>query len=254
MATKHVLQLRPSTPFGPPFDDDDADAILRSSDQVDFYVYRVILSKSSPFLKSMFSLPQPDASISEKRPVVKLTENGRTIDVLLAFIYPVETEPLSLDDMINALSAARKYDMAAVSQRLNEKFAKSKVVQDSPVEAFCAAYSHKLGEAARLAATASLKRRMSLDDIGDKLQYTNGPALHQLWKFHRACSNTATEAIDDEHLTWITTSNRTWWASRAKSHRDASVRSMTINWVLHKKSGRPPPRGSTTSRARTMSC
>ncbi|KAF8273062.1 hypothetical protein EI94DRAFT_1564704 [Lactarius quietus] len=49
-----------STAFGPPFDDADADIILRSSDQVDFHVYRVLLSKSSPFFKSIFSLPQPD--------------------------------------------------------------------------------------------------------------------------------------------------------------------------------------------------
>ncbi|KAH9066765.1 hypothetical protein EDB87DRAFT_1588082 [Lactarius vividus] len=55
-----------SIPFGPPFDGPDSDTILRSSDQVDFYVYRIILSKSSPFFKSMLSLPQPDTSVPEK--------------------------------------------------------------------------------------------------------------------------------------------------------------------------------------------
>ncbi|KAF8273061.1 hypothetical protein EI94DRAFT_1655065 [Lactarius quietus] len=208
-----------STPFDPPFDDADADAILRSSNQVDFHVYRTILSKSSSFFKSMFSLPQPDAtSVSEKLPVIDLAENSKTIEVLLTSIYPivsVDTEPLSLDDMINLLVAARKYDMAAASQGLNQKFAVSKVVQDKPVEAFYAAYSHELGEAARAAAKASLKHRMRLDDIGEKLQYTNGPALHRLWKFHRACSATAAEAVSDTHLIWITKSatesHKTWW-------------------------------------------
>ncbi|KAI0255963.1 hypothetical protein BJV78DRAFT_1113987, partial [Lactifluus subvellereus] len=42
-----------------PFDDADADIILRSSDQVNFHVYKVILSVASPFFKDMFSLPQP---------------------------------------------------------------------------------------------------------------------------------------------------------------------------------------------------
>jgi len=152
----------------------------------------------------MFSLPQPDAtSVSEKLPVIDLAENSKTIEVLLTSIYPivsVDTEPLSLDDMINLLVAARKYDMAAASQGLNQKFAVSKVVQDKPVEAFYAAYSHELAEAARAAAKASLKHRMRLDDIGEKLQYTNGPALHRLWKFHRACSATAAEAVSDTHL------------------------------------------------------
>ncbi|KAH9027760.1 hypothetical protein EDB84DRAFT_1499580 [Lactarius hengduanensis] len=210
----------PSTPFGPPFDDTDADTILRSSDQVDFYVYRIILSKSSPFFKSMFSLPQPDTSAPEKpdpNPVIKLTENSRTIAILLAFIYPVvsvdteSTEPISLDDMMDAFVAATKYDMVAVSQRLNQRFAVSKFVQDSPIEAFCVAYSHELGEAARVAAKESLKHRMNLDTIGDKLQYTNGPGLHQLWKFHRACSATAAEALSGIHLAWITSSDSSWW-------------------------------------------
>ena len=206
------------TPFGPPFDDTDADVILQSSDQVDFYVYRIILSKSSSFFKSMFSLSQPDAasvSDSEKRPVINLRENSRIIEVLLASIYPavsVDTEPLSLDDMIDALAAAKKYDMTAASQRLNEKFAVSKVVQDSPVVAFCAAYSNKLGEAARVAAKASLKHRMSLDDIGDGLQYTDGPALHYLWKFHRTCSTIAAQAVpDDNDLTWVKYSDTEQW-------------------------------------------
>ncbi|KAH9027761.1 hypothetical protein EDB84DRAFT_1563314 [Lactarius hengduanensis] len=204
-----------STAFGPPFDHADADTILRSSDQVDFPVYRIILSTSSSFFKSMFSLPQPKASVSEKQnPVIDLTENSKTISILLTVIYPIvsaATEPESLDDMIDALVAAKKYDMAAVSQRLIQRFTESKVVRDSPVEAFCAAYSHELGEAARVAAKASLKHRLNLDIIGDKLPYLNGSALHQLWKFHRACSATAAIAVSGTRLTWIGSSNRTWW-------------------------------------------
>ena len=225
-----------STHFGPPFDDADADTTLRSSDQVDFHVYRVILSKSSTFFKSMFSLPQPDANDSEnvKRPVVDMTENSRTIGVLLASIYPavsVDTEPISLDDLINALSAAKKYEMAAASQRLNEKFAVSELVQDSPVEAFCAAYSHGLGEAARVAAKASLKHRMRLDDIGDKLQYTNGPGLHQLWKFHRACSATAAEAISGTHLIWTTSFDSSAWWDIMRNHNTCVVKPNCLRYI-----------------------
>ncbi|KAH9004808.1 hypothetical protein EDB86DRAFT_2885661 [Lactarius hatsudake] len=172
-------------PFGPPFDDADADTILRSSDQVDFYVYRVILSKTSPFFKSMFSLPQPDTGVSKKQTsIISLTENSRTIAVLLSSIYPtVPTKSVPLDVMTDALVAARKYDMEVVSQCLVQKFAQSEIVRNGPVEAFCAMCSHELGEAARVAAKASLKHRLNLDIIGDKLPYLNGPALHQLWKF-----------------------------------------------------------------------
>ncbi|KAI0272559.1 hypothetical protein BC834DRAFT_857294 [Gloeopeniophorella convolvens] len=42
--------------FGPPFDDADADIILRSTDNVDFRVYSVILSKASAVFRD---LPPP---------------------------------------------------------------------------------------------------------------------------------------------------------------------------------------------------
>ncbi|KAH9000398.1 hypothetical protein EDB92DRAFT_1940134 [Lactarius akahatsu] len=221
------LKETTSTPFGPPFDDADADTILRSSDQVDFYVYRVILSKASPFFKSMFSLPQPDsqAGVSEKQiPIISLTENSKTIAVLLASIHPTVAAKfvqfVPLDVMIDALVAAKKYDMDVISHCLVQKFAMSKAMQDSPVEAFCLAYSHELGEAARVAAKASLKHRLSLDDIGDKLQYTNGPGLHQLWKFHHACSATAVEVVSNNHILVEQPYDGTWW-----DFKDTSCRS-----------------------------
>ena len=214
----------PSTPFGPPFDHDDADIILRSSDRVDFHVYRAILSISSPFFKSMFSLPQPNTSSAPERknPVVDLPENSRTIATILTFIYPVvyaAPEPESLDDMMDAFVAAKKYEMVIVSQCLSETFAESKCVRDDPIAAFCAAYSRELGEACRIAAKASLKCRMNLNNIADKLQYLNGPAFYQLYKFHRACSTSAAQAVSDTDLSWLTVtvsktvslSTSGWW-------------------------------------------
>jgi hypothetical protein len=128
----------PSTAFGPPFDHVDADIILRSSDQVNFYVYQVILSASSPFFKSMFSLPQPNISASKKQITsVDLPENSKTIATLLTYIYPVipaehDVEPESLDDMMDALVAAKKYDMASVSRCLNQMFAESNLCKTTP--------------------------------------------------------------------------------------------------------------------------
>ena len=200
--------------FLSPFDHDDADVTLRSSDKLEFHVHKLILSTSSPFFKSMFSLPQTDATVSlNQKPIIDLQENGQTIAVLLTQIYPVvsaTTEPETLDEIVDALAAAQKYDMAAVSQRLNEKFTQSKFMQDDPIAAFCAAYSRELAIPARAAAKASLKRRMNLDSIEDQLEYTNGPAFHKLYKFHRACSAAAVQAVSGTHLTWITPS-QTWW-------------------------------------------
>ncbi|KAI0069763.1 hypothetical protein K474DRAFT_1609097 [Panus rudis PR-1116 ss-1] len=42
-----------------PFDDVDADVVLRSCDCIDFLVSKVILKVVSPFFTDMFALPQP---------------------------------------------------------------------------------------------------------------------------------------------------------------------------------------------------
>ena len=207
-----------STAFGPPFDDTDADIILRSSDRVDFMVYKVILSKASPVFKAMFSLPQPTDRPQESLPIVDLAENSKVLAALLSVIYPHTSESgseeqLSLTDLIAALDVARKYDMATASRRLIVVFKGSKAIKDSPLEAFCAAYSRELGEAAQIAARASLKHRLNLDNIGDTLEHTNGPAFHRLWKFHRACSSAALIAISGYNFAWIPPAPITWWSA-----------------------------------------
>ena len=209
--------MSPTTAFGPPFDHDDADIILRSSDQVDFHVHKIILSLSSPFFKSMFSLPQPNEGVPEKHHpiVVDMSEDRTTIEALLTFIYPaVVSDPPefdSLDKIMDAFVAAKKYDMAIASERLKQQFAQSKFAKDDPVIAFCAAHSRKLRDAARIAAMASLKYPMNLDKVAEKLQHIDGVAFYQLYKFHRACSATTAQAVTGRRLTWITESHSPWW-------------------------------------------
>jgi len=205
------------TTFGPPFNDTDADIILRSSDRVDFIVYKVILSKASPVFKTMFSLPQPttDTQPDSPHPIVELAENSKVLAAFLSIVYPptpMSPEPLSLDDLISALDMARKYDIATMPDRLLIDFGGLKTLQKKPLEAFCAAYSRELAKAAKIAARASLKHRLTLDAIGDNLQHTNGPAFHSLWKFHRACSAVAVKAISGNVFGWIPTDPPPWWS------------------------------------------
>lgn len=94
-----------STPFGPPFDDTDADTILRSSDWMYFYVHSDIAEIITCLQVHVFTTPQPNAGVSEKR-VIDFTENSRTIAILLSCIYPVMTqvmsEGISVDDLRGA--------------------------------------------------------------------------------------------------------------------------------------------------------
>jgi len=97
-----------------PYDREDGDVILRSSDGVSYKAHRVILSIASPVFADMFSLPQPPARHQDAPvPVVDLVENSRTLRALLDACYPIADPDLTdLDVVHRALDAAMKYDMA----------------------------------------------------------------------------------------------------------------------------------------------
>ena len=67
-----------------------ADIVLRSGGPkaVDFRAHRAILSIASPVFETMFSLPQPGTEKS--LPVCDMSEDAKTLEVLLRLIYPVD--------------------------------------------------------------------------------------------------------------------------------------------------------------------
>ncbi|KAJ7020665.1 hypothetical protein C8F04DRAFT_973983 [Mycena alexandri] len=69
-------------PFVPqaPFHGPAGDVILRSSDGIDFHVYRIVLSLASPIFEHMFSSSQPHSE-SGNLPVVSMAESA-IIDIL----------------------------------------------------------------------------------------------------------------------------------------------------------------------------
>ncbi|KIP06742.1 hypothetical protein PHLGIDRAFT_42666, partial [Phlebiopsis gigantea 11061_1 CR5-6] len=91
------------------------DAILRTNDNVDFHVHKLVLSLASPVFESMFSLPQPSlygtaTSGPPKRPVIPVSEDSTTIHSLLRYSYPIP-DPIfpSFDLLDSALGASIKY-------------------------------------------------------------------------------------------------------------------------------------------------
>ncbi|KAK7024444.1 hypothetical protein VNI00_016295 [Paramarasmius palmivorus] len=97
-----------------PFDANDADIILQTSDNIHFYFYRLILSLVSPFFKDMFALPLSAEQKSSKGiPIVPVTEDSVTLDRTLRFVYP-GMEPPTLshwEDVEPVFEAFIKYQM-----------------------------------------------------------------------------------------------------------------------------------------------
>ncbi|OAX40168.1 hypothetical protein K503DRAFT_688117 [Rhizopogon vinicolor AM-OR11-026] len=99
-----------------PFNNPDCDIILRSSDGVDFHVFKLILSLVSPVFKDMFTLPPAESDSSV--PVISVKESSTTLNCLLLLCYPATIPTFnSLKGVEDVLKAAMKYDMVVVLTR-----------------------------------------------------------------------------------------------------------------------------------------
>ncbi|OAX40166.1 hypothetical protein K503DRAFT_715050 [Rhizopogon vinicolor AM-OR11-026] len=103
-----------------PFDNHDCGIILRSSDGVNFHVFKLVLSLVSPLFEGMFTLPQSQSDASSV-PVIPMTESSTTLNSLLLLCYPAATPTFNcLDDAKVVLEAAKKYDMGEALSRASD--------------------------------------------------------------------------------------------------------------------------------------
>ncbi|CDO73321.1 hypothetical protein BN946_scf185008.g83 [Trametes cinnabarina] len=107
----------PST-ASPPFDSESADITLRTSDNVDFHVHRAVLAIASPVFATMLELPQPERSqsLTTSDPLARsrviVSEDSKTLDVLLRLCYPVaKTQQRDMEGIASVLEIAMKYEM-----------------------------------------------------------------------------------------------------------------------------------------------
>ncbi|KAL1949223.1 hypothetical protein VTO73DRAFT_11029 [Trametes versicolor] len=152
-----------------PFDQPSADLILRTADLVDFHVHSQILAQASPFFASMLALPQPTASATSSEdgsandtppgpdaaPIVPVSENSATLELLLRLIYPISKPRAQMDDpqtMVPALLAATKYEMTLPIDIMSERLAA--IIPRSPLQVWAAACRTGLESVARQAALA----------------------------------------------------------------------------------------------------
>lgn len=182
--------------FGPPFDDNDADLVIRSSDCVDFPVHQAFLSKASPHFKTMLSLPQPSTSgpssakcHSHPRgslPTVPVVEKSSVVHILLSFLLPITPVlPRSLDEAMDFVNAAHKYEMEVVEVRARSILRRFLTVDTS----LCIyAFAHRLELRDEMVEAARLTLRLPL--LSDYPEHDThspyGHALLDLWSYRKA--------------------------------------------------------------------
>lgn len=205
---------------GYPFDSFDADCILRSSNDVDFCVHTLILSLASPFFRTMFSLLKGAAAklsideVNDGLPIVPVSENDRTLHILLSLCYPVPPPTVKrFRDLTRAYEAAEKYEMNRMLPHIADALV-DKASQDV-VAAYAFGYRHRLTDLVITAAKITLQNPLS--DLGrsPELDLITGTQLQHLHVFHRSCREKAVGLADD--WAWVKTISAIPLASDTKN-------------------------------------
>ena len=193
-----------------PFDHLLADVILRSSDNVDFRVFKLFLSLASPVFETMFGLPQPseganpDEGTDDGLPVVPVSEDSETLDALLRFCYPSTlAEDPSLENFIFAakvLEAAKKYSLDAIERIVSKALFTPNILEVDSFPCFAVARRADLREQCALAAKYSLREPL-IPTRFEGIQLISSIDLLALLTYHQNCANAVLEL--QTALTWI---------------------------------------------------
>ncbi|KAH7890891.1 hypothetical protein F5I97DRAFT_1923379 [Phlebopus sp. FC_14] len=219
-----------STDAASPFNHPKADIILRSSDNIDFRIFKLFLSLASPFFESLFELPQPDDTGDQETKdgliVIPVTENSTTLDTLLRFCYPctLAEDPCldQLNDILDVLEAAQKYSLHAIERKVAQAICNPKVLEAEPLRCFAIARRGKLENEALLAAKYTLRQPL-IPAWFKEIELITATDLLQLLTYHQKCGNAVQELKRD--TSWIVAhygNKNAWLSDSASSNRRAS--------------------------------
>jgi hypothetical protein len=174
-----------------------SDIVLRSRDSYNFTLPKLNIVICSPVLRNLIESVSNTSDVhnGEEReapslPVVEIPERKDTLYRLLTFIFPVTPAlPPTAEKTMELLAVAQKYEMKSVLSHIQGAVAR----QDPPFlrletafHVYFLAQQYGLHQEAVHAARVTLRFPMTLEGLGDKLDFPGmtGAFLHELWKYH----------------------------------------------------------------------
>ena len=205
-------------PAPAPFDKPQADVTLRTSDGVEFRVFRWILKDASPIFAGMFTLPRAPSMEGDSHPpasaynngeppsTIKVSEDSTTLVILLRMFYPCPpllTFP-EMDAAKPVLIALAKYRLAgAMPQILNALLPH---IRTNPLRMYALAVRYNIHDLVQVAARAFL----AVEDTAvysEELEEISAGAYVRLMMYRKACGD-AVDALF-RGVPWMS-ENRTW--------------------------------------------
>ncbi|KAF8632910.1 hypothetical protein AX15_001635 [Amanita polypyramis BW_CC] len=193
-----------------PFDANaTTDTVIRSSDNIHFYVVGALLSYISPVFRDLFSLNQgPSTDENETKngyPVIPLPEDSESIRNLLNIIYPYINKP-KLDDtqlFIKVGKMAKKYGMDTIVGKLKKRLNNDRWMVQQPHKAFVIAVL-LLWDEERMAAMKMLELSQDIPYC-EEFRSINGADYYGLLKYrfrrrHKQQENLVPQTEERQHV------------------------------------------------------
>jgi hypothetical protein len=207
-----------ANPVGHPFDHPDADIILRSSDTtpVDFRLFKLLLSLASPFFKAAFTLPQPSEDVKNDTPVMLMSEDRHTLELVLRLCYPISVEEppsiSSLQDLQMVIQVAMKFEMEGIQKYTRKVLVEPRFIESQPLRVFAIACRYGWAVEARKAARYTLRQPIMTVPFVEELEHISAAAYYRLQEYHRRCGEIAasrtlelaTASAPDDDRVWTT--------------------------------------------------
>ncbi|KAI0339895.1 hypothetical protein BDW22DRAFT_1431378 [Trametopsis cervina] len=227
----------PTRTFVPPFDDADADLIVRSSDGFYFQVYKVILAKASEVFKDMFAVPQPGQQGTEGEdaeiPVVALAEDGKTLDRLLHLCYPIsDPESYTLSDIGHLQVICDKYGMEGITKNLERPL--RGYLDSSPLRVYAIACRGKYSKTANEAAQRCLSKPMSyiLEPDVPEFSDLSVTAYRALPSYHNRCAKVVSRLAASNCEPWVTDLSFCWFRCNTCPPADTKMVTMRCQMIM----------------------
>ncbi len=185
-----------------------ADTILRTSDNVHFYIVGNMLCYVSPFFRDLFDLNRGAAAEQNEKKdgflVIHLLDDSATLRLLLDFIYPRIGDPL-LDNVTlfwNASKAAKKYCMDIVEGKLKDRIVASELIKKEPLRIYAVATDLEWDDIANVAARNTLGTQLKHLTYVVELRSISGAGFYRFLEYRLRCNTSARS--QEERLSMIT--------------------------------------------------
>ncbi|KAK0224703.1 hypothetical protein EDD85DRAFT_959421 [Armillaria nabsnona] len=193
----------------PPFNDptDSVDLVIRTADNVDFFVLSGLLSLKSP--SSFFRHVLKSSQHTEERdgfPVLEVEEDSDTFRTILLLCYPdVAPQIKDVDRIVAVTKALDKYCM----DHTLDKFVQTVIASPLMREQALGIFAHAVANGWKVLGEAAAKNTLAipLDDLEVELEELcsiNALQYVRLRKYHRKCGRAAQDMLSKSDSTpWL---------------------------------------------------